>query len=241
MTTLRACILGEPRIEVDDAVVDIASRKQRALLAMLAIASPAPIDLSRIADDLWEDRPPATARKNLQVLVHGLRGAWGRVDAIERTDRGYALAADVLVDAAEAATDVEVAGTAAAAGRHDEVVRAAGAALARWYGDALGEHRDQLWAIPAGRRIDELRLEARELELAARLARGEHGACVALLDELVLLAPDRPRLHELRIEALAAAGLEARALEACGDAVASLRPGEVDGIRRLWHRLTARD
>ena len=51
--------------------------KQRALLAYLLLHHDETVSLTRLADALWEDQPPATATKAIQVYVAQLRKAVG--------------------------------------------------------------------------------------------------------------------------------------------------------------------
>src|SRR5215470_13493930 len=68
----------------------VRGRKQRALLALLALQQGAPVSGDRLIDALWGDNPPGNPVNALQALVAQLRRALGS-DTILTSDAGYAL------------------------------------------------------------------------------------------------------------------------------------------------------
>ncbi len=82
----RYAILGPLRV---DAVAPSAA-KHRALVAALVLAGGDGMSAGRLIDVLWDDDPPATARKALQVYVSELRRARG-ADVIVTRPSGYAI------------------------------------------------------------------------------------------------------------------------------------------------------
>lgn len=79
----RSCSLGRAR--------------QRAVLALLVIQAPEPVSRDRLIDELWGERPPASAEHAVQVYVSGIRKILGAVgaDAVISSSRsGYLLEVD---------------------------------------------------------------------------------------------------------------------------------------------------
>jgi len=66
-------ILGPLEVLSDGQAVDLGGAKQRALLAVLLLDANHVVSMDRLVDALWEDDPPETATKALQVYVSGLR------------------------------------------------------------------------------------------------------------------------------------------------------------------------
>ena len=76
-------ILGPLEVSHNGRAVALGGPKQRALLALLLQAANEVIASDRLIEDLWGERPPATAAKSLQVHVSRLRKAL-RSDARQR-------------------------------------------------------------------------------------------------------------------------------------------------------------
>ena len=71
-------ILGPLRVGGPDGAIEIGAPKQRALLATLLLAyREDAVSIARLIDVLWDEDPPATAAKALQVHVSQLRRALG--------------------------------------------------------------------------------------------------------------------------------------------------------------------
>src|SRR3954462_3725022 len=68
-------LLGPLEVFADDGSVDIGSGKRRALLANLLIHANEVVSAERLIDELWNEHPPATAAKSVQVYVSQLRKA----------------------------------------------------------------------------------------------------------------------------------------------------------------------
>jgi DNA-binding SARP family transcriptional activator len=71
-------ILGPLEVLEDGQQIDVGGAKQRALLAILLLHTNEVVSNDRLVDALWEDAPPETASKALQVYVSQLRKALGR-------------------------------------------------------------------------------------------------------------------------------------------------------------------
>jgi WD40 repeat protein len=135
-----------------------------------------------------------------------------------------------------------------AANRADEAgepVDAAREALALWRGPALSDVADEPFAAPEIRRLEELRVEAAELAIAADLGAGRQQEVAAEIDALIAEHPLRERLHAQRMVALYRCGRQADALEAYREARRTLveeigvEPGPE--LQRLHEAILAQD
>ena len=66
-------ILGPLEVCQDGRPLVLGGDKQRALMAILLLRRGELVSADRLIDDLWGERPPATALKSLQVHVSRLR------------------------------------------------------------------------------------------------------------------------------------------------------------------------
>src|SRR5919199_690511 len=71
-------ILGPLEVRGEAGAVALGGAKQRALLALLLLNANQLVSSDRLIDALWDERPPATARKALQLYVSHLRKLLGR-------------------------------------------------------------------------------------------------------------------------------------------------------------------
>ena len=185
---------------------------------MLALEANRTVTADRLIEGLWGEHPPASAAKMVQNHVWRLRsalGADGDAEILTR-GRGYELRIDPdrvdircferLLDAASRVADD--------GGPADGARRA----LALWRGPALADVADEPFAAAEIRRLEELRVDAAVLAIAADVAAGRHQAITAEVETLIAAHPLRERLHALRMLALYRSGRQADALEAYRDA-----------------------
>ncbi|GIH21692.1 hypothetical protein Aph01nite_00020 [Acrocarpospora phusangensis] len=209
-------ILGPPQVVIGHGVVPLIGR-QRAVLAALLVNPHQVVSLEYLVDVLWEDRPPLTARRQVQNCVSAVRRAIG--DALTRepvivADRGtYRIrpadgALDAQVFADRVAGAVRLARDRPAAAAHG--LRSA---LRLWRGPALAGLAGRIMAAAAAR-LEEDRLAALERCLDLELALGPPGALVGELTELVAANPLRERLAGQLMLALHRCGRQADALHA---------------------------
>jgi predicted ATPase/DNA-binding SARP family transcriptional activator len=198
--------------------VPVGGTKQRALLAVLLLNANRVVPRDRLIDALWEEEPPETARKAVQVYVSQLRKLLG-ADLLLTRPPGYLLRVEpgmldldrfeaVLRDAREADP-----GTAADKLRE---------ALALFRGRPLADFANDRFAQPEIARLEELRLVALEERIEAELRLGRHGELVPELEALVDEHPLRERLRGQSMLALYRSGRQAEALEAYQDARSTL-------------------
>jgi DNA-binding SARP family transcriptional activator/ABC-type branched-subunit amino acid transport system substrate-binding protein len=187
--------------------------KQRAVLVILLLHRGEVVSTDRLIDELWEERPPATAAKTVQVYVSNLRKALGN-GLLVTQGRGYLLRTtpgqldldrfDALVGEARRALRDGKARDGSDRFRE---------ALTLWRGRALEDFAYEGFAQSARAQLEEQRLAALEDRIDADLALGEHAALVSELESLVREHPLRERLHQQLLLALYRSGRQADALE----------------------------
>ncbi|MEO3840406.1 MULTISPECIES: BTAD domain-containing putative transcriptional regulator [unclassified Streptomyces] len=212
-------------VEVADAAgrpLDLGTRKQRALIAMLAMEPGRVVPLDRLIDELWSGEPPAQATRTLQAYIAHLRKVL-EPDRPPRTpprllltrEPGYLLAAAPgQVDLERFTVGADEGRAALVRGDHTGAVRVLGRALELWRGDPLGEFADEQFARPVATKLAEVRAAAEEDRFEARLALGEAAACVPGLDALTKRQPYREHGWALLVLALYRTGRQADALAA---------------------------
>ena len=206
-------ILGPFEVVEADRPVAIGGPKQRALLAVLVLHRGEVVSSDRLIDELWGERPPATAAKTVQVFVSELRKALGDGSLVTR-GHGYTLDIDpgqVDLDrferlAAEGRSALESGDPQRAATRLRE-------GLALWRGPPLGDLAYESFAQAAIGRLEEERLGALEDRIDADLALGRHAAMVGELEALVAEHPRHERVQAQLMLALYRSGRQADALE----------------------------
>ena len=192
-------MLGPLEVLEEGHSVPLPGPKARAVLVLLLLDANRVVPLDRLVDGLWDEAPPETATKTLQVYVSQLRKALGP-ERIQTHARGYSVAA--APDELDAARFERLAGE----GRFDE-------ALAVWRGPALADFREERFARDAAARLEELRLGAEEGRIDAQLAAGHDSQVVADLERLVAEHPLRERLRGQLMLALYRSGRQSEALE----------------------------
>jgi predicted ATPase/DNA-binding SARP family transcriptional activator len=207
-------LLGE--LAVVDGGVDITprGRKQRLLIACLALHPGESVPVDQLAEVLWGDAPPANPANALQAQVASVRRVLPRGTLVTR-GVGYALEiAPDDVDVSRFELRLAAGRRLLAAGRHRDAADELDAALRTWRGPALAELAFEEFAQPLVHRLEEERLTALESRIEAQLALGEHSAVLAELEALCLSHPLREHLWSMRMVALYRAGRQAEALRA---------------------------
>jgi predicted ATPase/DNA-binding SARP family transcriptional activator len=211
-------LLGPLEVRNHGRVVEVAGRRLRLLLAVLALQAGQVVAPERLIDLLWEEAAvPADPANALQALVSRLRRALDSAgEAEERLilrPSGYLLAVEPeQVDAIRFERLCREGHEALAAGQHAQAAATLRAALALWHGPALADFPGEPFAAANATRLEELRLGAIEDRIAAELALGGHVGLVGELETLTAEHPLRERLHALLMRALYAAGRQADAL-----------------------------
>jgi DNA-binding SARP family transcriptional activator/tetratricopeptide (TPR) repeat protein len=214
-------VLGPLELRVAGRVCDLAGPRQRAVLARLLMAGGGVVPVDRLIDDIWRGTPPRQAIGTLQAYVSNLR----RLLEPDRAPRapaqrllsvppGYCLRLPAV--AVDAWRFEELVRQGQAAQDPQTVHRTLETALALWQGPAYAELADESWAATEAARLDDLRLDARELLIGSGVQLGAGARMVAPAEGLT-------REHPLREEGWR---LLALALHSCGrqaEAHAALR------------------
>ncbi len=83
-------ILGPLEVLSAGRALDLGGHKHSAVLALLLLDANRPVSRDGLIDALWDDDPPETARKALQVYISHLRKRLGR-ERVETRPPGYML------------------------------------------------------------------------------------------------------------------------------------------------------
>ncbi|MFD7258999.1 BTAD domain-containing putative transcriptional regulator [Streptomyces sp. NPDC059874] len=214
-------VLGSFAAERDGEAVPLGGHRQRSVLALLVSARGRVVSMDRMIEELWQGAAPARAVASLQAYVSNLRrllepGRAPRTPArlLVSAPPGYALR--LPEDAVDAWRFEESLGRARAllAAEPETARGLLREALALWQGPAYAEAADEPWSHAEIMRLEELRLAARELAVAAGLRVADVAGAVS---EAALLTREEPLREEAwRLHALAlwAAGRQADALSA---------------------------
>ena len=256
-------LLGPVHVRSHDDI-DVALRGHAArLLVWLALVDRA-WSVDDLAERLWPDGPPATARTVIQGVVSRLRRTLPadgpvRIDTVPGGYRLRSTAGDDVrspVDvrrfralADRALADRALAEHTPAAGREGGDARAAARALAEalalWRGEALAGVRDDPALDREGRALDDERRSAQTALAAALIAGDDVDRALSLLGRLVNDDPLDERRWALLMTGLARAGRQTDALRAYRRAVAVLadRTGLEPGpeLRRLETAILVQD
>jgi DNA-binding SARP family transcriptional activator len=215
-------ILGPLEVIRDGRPLDLSGRKRRALLLALLLDANRVVSSPRLIDALWEEEPPATAHKALQLYVSQLRKLLGR-ERLQTKAPGYLLRLEP--------DELDLA--------RFERMQSEGElreALALWRGSPLAEFAEWRFAQAEIARLEELRLGCLEELIEHDLASGRHDELVGELEARVQEHPMRERLRGQLMLALYRSGRQAEALEAYRAARAALveelgiEPGDSCGI-----------
>jgi predicted ATPase/DNA-binding SARP family transcriptional activator len=205
-------LLGPVQLEIDGRVVAPSAAKQRALLGLLGLHANDVVTSDRVVDEIWGERPPASAHKVVQTYVWQLRKLLG--DALRTSTSGYELALPAeRIDSCRFERLTERGQELLAAGDAEGADDTLAEALALWRGPALSDVELLGFARLEADRLDELRLVAQEASFEAGLLLGCHAEVVPALERLAQDEPYRERLHGQLMLALYRCGRQAEALE----------------------------
>jgi len=206
-------VLGPLEVQNSEGPIPLGGRKQRTLLALLLLNANELVPTTRLIEELWVERPPATALNTLQQHLSQLRKRLG-VDRLLTEPGGYRLLVDEReLDLARFMHLLAEGKRELASGRPQRASTYLRKALSLWRGPALAELRNEPFIESEANRLDELRLEALEERIAADLALGRHGELCSELQALVTDNPLREGLRARLMLALYRSGRQAEALE----------------------------
>ena len=245
-------ILGPLEVLDEGRAVRIGGSKQRALLALLLVHANETLSTDRLVDELWGERPPASAATTVKVHVSRLRkalaggnGSAGDGLVVTR-ERGYELRVDPeRLDAHRFRRLVAGGRAELAAGDPQRAAAVLDEALELWRGEPLGELAFEPFAQGEVARLNELKVAALEQLIEAKLALGLHAEVIGQLDTLIFEHPYREGLRAQLMLALYRCDRQADALQAYQDARQTLvdelgiEPGE--RLRALERAILAQD
>ena len=204
-------VLGPCTVLVDGTPVVELSTIQRRILERLALAGSAQVDVDQLAEAIWGDDQPATARTSIHNQISRIRR---RLDHdVVRTDSGrYSLSVRTDLDEVEAG--LARAESRLAAGDAAGAVESSDLALAAWRGTPFEDLTDLDDVLSARRQLAEVRRSLENVRLRAALRAGQVGWSVPEAERLVAATPHDEDRWVLLMRALEAAGRRGDALGA---------------------------
>lgn len=213
-TRVRLC--GSLMVEIDgrDAVDAVPAGQARSLLAYLLTRDERCAERGALIDVVWPNGAPKDPQAHLRVVLTRLRRALAPATLEGRQQLRLALPAPVWVDMEAARQAIETARADARNARWSSALEHAQAALALLRAGFLPGQEGE-WAQDERRANEELELEALEWTARSGLALGgaELAGAQRAARELVSRSAFRETGHRLLMEALAATGDVAEALQ----------------------------
>ncbi len=197
---------------VDDSGDDVGlgGPVQRRLLAVLVAAGDRGLSTGSIVEHLWDDHDlPADPNRSVRTYVTRLRNSLG--DSSVATLPGAYAIGDVEVDSARF-EDLVL--RARRAGDSPTALGLWSEAVGLWRGPAFDGFEDLPVVEPVARRLEELKVEATEAWIEARLLSGEGRELVADVEKAVAEHPLREGFRAQQMTVLARAGRQPDALRA---------------------------
>jgi predicted ATPase/DNA-binding SARP family transcriptional activator len=212
---VRVGLLGPLQVLDDDGVeVTPRARKQRAVLAWLALKVNSVVRDSELIDALWGENPVGRADKVVQQYISDLRKVLP-AGAIQTEPGGYRLSIPAdHVDVSRFEKRLQSSTEALEANDQRVAADLFNQAFGEWRGHPLPDLADQLKGQSEATRLVELYEGARERSFDVRLALGEHESLIPDLEKAVAEQPFRERRWEQLMLALYRAGRQAEALRA---------------------------
>ena len=225
-------LLGPVEVHIDGRPVCIARKKEKILLAALALAPSHLVSSDVLMDTIWSGSPPPSGLDTLQSMVSRLRGRLGpgRIDSI---DHCYRLAVDT--DCVDSSRFERFTSLASASLTVDDAYGAdvAEQAILLWRGHPLSDLGD-LPAFDADvQRLEAIHQSAIEVRLEAYVACGRFALAVAGLRAALVDNPFRERLWYLLVRGLAQDGCRVEALRTCQQLRAELAALGLDPSRDM--------
>jgi YVTN family beta-propeller protein len=202
-------ILGPLEVRNGGQTVRLGAAKQRALLGVLLLHANETVSTARLVDELWGERPPATAENLVQGYVHALRKQLGD-GVVETQAPGYRLHVDPgSLDLLEFERLAEEARTAPVA----YSIELRREALALWRGPPLADVALEGPDRHSIGRLSEQRLTTQIERIDGEVELGLHARVLGELEALVAEHPYQERAAALLMLALYRSGRQADALE----------------------------
>src|SRR5215208_3996638 len=243
-------VLGPLEVSHEGKQVQLGSRKQRAVLAILLLRANQPVSPDVLIDELWGERPPPSAAHTLQAYVSRLRPSFRAAgvedDRLVTRAAGYVLRVEFgELDLHRVEQLAEDGRRALSAGSPERATAKLSEALSLCSGPPLADLAFDGFARVDAEQLDERRLAVLEDRIEADLAMGKHDLLVAELERLVARHPLRERLRGQLMLALYRGGRQADALKVYRDArdyfVGELGLEPSKPLRELEHSVLRQD
>ncbi|MEU6341679.1 MULTISPECIES: AfsR/SARP family transcriptional regulator [unclassified Streptomyces] len=213
---VQIAVLGPLELRVGRASVTVPGRRQRGLLAALALQPGRIVATDHLIRAVWDERPPRTATGQVQtgiwMLRSALTGAGGPSEALQSCSTGYRLSGELCaVDIATYRARVAAARDMDRWHRPEEAVRLLRSAHELWRGPALLDITYQ-GLRNALIRLEEEHIATVHYRVTLELRLGRHDEVIPELYELVERFPLRESLHRDLMLALYRSGRQADAL-----------------------------
>jgi DNA-binding SARP family transcriptional activator len=231
---LRIRVLGPLAIQWEDQLATPTASKPRRLLAVLLLRAGRIVPLSDLAQELWGDEPPASARATLQTYILHLRKLLSRamnVSPVEvartvllTTPSGYLFRVGRGDFDLTRYEQLALEGRRALAARENEVAADLLVQAGRlWRGPTLAGLTTGQVLHPQVKRLEEARLVTAEQSVEARLRLGRHQEVLSELSALTAEYRLNESLHALRMVALHRSGRRQDALHVFHQLSAAMR------------------
>jgi DNA-binding SARP family transcriptional activator/tetratricopeptide (TPR) repeat protein len=214
-------VLGPLRVRDGDAQISVSAGKQRVVLASLLVRAGQIVSVDRLADEVWDGEPPASAHVTVRNYIKRLRQRLGPAvgSRIITRDPGY------LIELGEPELDLlrfvslcQVGGKAMRSAAWLQASDVLSDALELWRGEPLTDIPSQTLHRNEAPRLEHLRMQAVEWRIEAGLHLGRHDELVPELQALVARYPLRERFHAQLILAYYHCGRQGEALATYRDA-----------------------
>jgi DNA-binding SARP family transcriptional activator len=197
---------------LDGVPVTVGTRRERALLALLAVHAGTAVPVDRLVEELWSGGAPPHALSSLRVHVSRLRKILPEGMLLTKGSGYQLLLPSCALDSERFADAVRHGRTLLRTGDGRGASAMFSGALGLWRGPAL----DGLCDVPSlaaeAARLEETRLLATEEWIEAELALGAHRELTGHIGALVEQHPLRERLWAQLMRALYRSGRQADAL-----------------------------
>jgi DNA-binding SARP family transcriptional activator len=210
-------VLGPLRLRGASGYAELGGAKPRRLLAALALNANRVVPIELLADVIWGDFPPRSAHQNVQTYVWSLRTAARAAGVpgtlIEARPPGYTLRTEPGDLDWLRFERLRCAGSAVASRDPAAAATLLAEALGYWHGPVVADVADDLGPLtPRVVAMEEARLCALDLRIAADLELGRHLELTGELSELAGAHPLRERFQAQYMLALYRCGRQSDAL-----------------------------
>ncbi|MGH3736074.1 MAG: BTAD domain-containing putative transcriptional regulator [Micromonosporaceae bacterium] len=209
MESMEIRLLGPLEVHLGGRLIEIPRGRVQTLLAALAVSPGRRVSTDTLAEYMWGDAIPETARQALQHTVWRLRRLLG-AESVAVDGAGYRLAVDP--DAVDLTRFTRSLDRAASAGGEERGLLVEAVGL--WRGAPLDGVESETLRSEVVPILTERYLAAQERRIDLDLAAGVSDGMVVELRSLVAEHPIRESLWTRLLRALAASGRDAEALQA---------------------------